>query len=225
MPLISSIAAMPMTTTPEVDRVSVPRVMSPSHLRIASGHTVHLTASTLHHTTSLQVVSGLVRVACSNGDQEPLAVKAMTLGFLQAGDHLTLDLLRRSWLHLEAITPVQMASCLDPLPLDGASGLCDWTAALLRIHHLGTSEDRLRALFQLLADRLGRRCGDWVDLPLRLTHDRCAELIGHNRVTVTRHLSRWRQQGLLDPVGAGSGAMRLSPLLLQDGLPAAPSGT
>ncbi|MFM8525519.1 MAG: helix-turn-helix domain-containing protein [Cyanobacteriota bacterium] len=201
---------------PELERLRVPQVMPSSHLRIASGHTVHLTASTLHHTTSLQVVSGLVRVSCSSGEQEPLAVKAMTLGFLQAGDHLALDLLRRSWLHLEAITPVQMASCVDPLPLDGASGLCDWTAALLRIHHLGASEDRLRALFQLLADRLGRRCGDWVELPLRLTHDRCAELIGHNRVTVTRHLSRWRQQGLFDPDGAGTGAMRLSPLLLHD---------
>lgn len=205
-----------MTTTPEALAGSLPRSLPSSHLRIASGHTVHLTASTLHHATSMQVVSGLLRVACSNGDDEPLAVKAMTLGFLQAGDHLTLDLLRRSSLHLEAITPVQMASCLDLLPLDGASGLCDWTAALLRIHHLGASEDRLRALFQLLAERLGHRCGDWVQLPLRLTHDRCAELIGHNRVTVTRHLSRWRQQGLFDPEGARSGTMLLSPLLLQD---------
>jgi CRP-like cAMP-binding protein len=55
-----------------------------------------------------------------------------------------------------------------------------------------------------------------VELPLRLTHDRCGELIGHNRVTVTRHLSRWRQQGLFEPGGAGDGAMRVSPLLLQD---------
>ena len=202
------------TTTPEPVFAQSRLGMPPSHLRIASGHTVHLSASTLQHTTSLQVVSGLVRVACSSGDQEPLAVKAMTLGFLQAGDHLALDLLRRSWLHLEAITPVQMASCMDLLPLEGASGLCDWTAALLRIHHLGASEGRLRALFQLLADRLGRRCGDWVELPLRLTHDRCAELIGHNRVTVTRHLSRWRQQGLLDADRAG--AMRISPVLLHD---------
>ena len=201
---------------PEPVRLWQPRVMPSSHLRIASGHTLHLSATTLQHTTSLQVVSGLLRVACSSGDQEPQSDTAMTLGFLQAGDHLALDLLRRSWLHLEAITPVQLASCLDPLPLDGASGLCDWTAALLRIHHLGASQDRLRALFQLLADRLGRRCGDWVDLPLRLTHDRCAELIGHNRVTVTRHLSRWRQQGLFEPDGAPNGAMRLSPLLLHD---------
>lgn len=204
------------TTMPEPARLWQPQVMPSSHLRIASGHTLHLSASTLQHTTSLQVVSGLLRVACSSGDQEPQSDTAMTLGFLQVGDHLALDLLRRSWLHLEAITPVQLASCLDPLPLDGASGLCDWTAALLRIHHLGASQDRLRALFQLLADRLGRRCGDWVDLPLRLTHDRCAELIGHNRVTVTRHLSRWRQQGLFEPDGAPNGAMRLSPLLLHD---------
>ena len=204
------------TTKPEPGLQRLPIAMASSHLRIASGHTVHLSASTLHHTTSLHVVSGLVRVACSSGEQEPLAVKAITLGFLQAGDHLTLDLLRRSWLHLEAITPVQLASCLDALPLDGASSLCDWTAALLRIHHLGASEDRLRALFQLLADRLGRRCGDWVELPLRLTHDRCAELIGHNRVTVTRHLSRWRQQGLFEPDAVSGGVMRVSPLLLQD---------
>ena len=205
-----------LTTTPEPGSESVSRLVPSSHLRIAAGHTVHLSASTLHHTTSLHVVSGLVRVAFSNVEQEPLAVKAITLGFLQAGDHLALDLLRRSWLHLEAITPVQLASCIDQLPLDGASSICDWTAALLRIHHLGASEDRLRALFQLLADRLGRRCGQWVELPLRLTHDRCGELIGHNRVTVTRHLSRWRQQGLFEPGGAGDGAMRVSPLLLQD---------
>jgi hypothetical protein len=84
---------------------------------------------------------------------------------------------------------------------------------LLCICYLGSAEQRLHALLALLVLRLGRRCGNWCDLPFRLTHERIGELIGTTRVTTTRLISRIRQAQLLEaPVGETS--MRLAPALV-----------
>jgi hypothetical protein len=90
----------------------------------------------------------------------------------------------------------------------------EWTLQLLRIRHLGSAEQRLHAVLALLVERLGRRCGDWCDLPFRLTHERIAELIGTTRVTTTRLLSRIRSSRLLE-VPNGEPGMRVAPQLLE----------
>ncbi|MFY8147967.1 MAG: helix-turn-helix domain-containing protein [Prochlorococcaceae cyanobacterium] len=194
-------------------------------MRISEGHTLLLDAQLLLRCRCLTVEEGLLRVAVSEataGDPfDALGAEAVTLGFLRSGDQLPLDLLRRSWLHLEALTPVELVEAGPGSLAEGASSLTDWTVSLLLVRHLGDAEQRLLALLRLLSERLGHRCGPWVELPLRLTHGRIAELIGHNRVTVTRQLSKWRQAGLIAPDASAQGGLRLSARLLEP-LPPAP---
>ncbi|SBO43811.1 helix-turn-helix domain-containing protein [Cyanobium sp. NIES-981] len=192
-------------------------------LHIAAGHTLLLDETALLRCASFVVQAGLLRVAVSEpGEIAPGSCapwdlgpeRVVTLGFLCGGDHLPLDLLRRARLHLEALTPVVLVAAAAGVPPAGAASLNDWTVALLLVRHLDDAEQRLLALLQLLAERLGRRCGAWVDLPLRLTHERIAGLIGHTRVTVTRLLSKWRQAGLIGVEASAEGGLRLSPTLL-----------
>lgn len=168
----------------------------------------------LQRNSCLSIEAGLVRVGISTPDQEALQAQPITLGFLQAGDHLPLDLLRNARLHLQALSPTRLVEGCSALPPAGASSLHDWTLALLMIRHLHDAEQRINALLQLLVQRLGRRRGAWYELPIRLTHAELAELSGHTRVTVTRQLSRWRDQGLLQQDDGPGRCLRLAPELV-----------
>lgn len=194
-------------------------------LPIRVGHTVLLDETALRdaagneHSACLSISSGLVRVAISQPEQEALLAPTITLGFLQTGDHLSLDLLRTVRLHVQALTPSLLESHASPIPPDGASSLQEWTVALLMIRHLSEAQQRLRALLQLLVRRLGRRGPAGYELPLRLTHADLAELSGQNRVTVTRQLSRWRELGLIEQAclgaeGSAERGLRLAPELI-----------
>ena len=57
-------------------------------LRIRAGHTMLLDEQLLQRGHCLSITDGLVRVGMSNPDQEALEAQPITLGFLQAGDHL-----------------------------------------------------------------------------------------------------------------------------------------
>jgi hypothetical protein len=204
----------------ETEALSLAPSLTPSltpalTLQIAVGHTMVLDAALLQRSSCLNVAQGLLRVAISGLELEPLDAPAITLGFLQAGDQLNLDLLRRSRLHLEAIFPVELKDDEERLPSEGSNSLNDWTVALLMIRHLGEAEQRIAALMQLLVERLGRRCGEWYELPMLLTHAQLAELSGHTRVTVTRQLSKWRKAGLISTQTCPGGGLRLAPQLMQ----------
>ena len=183
-------------------------------LTIDGGHTLLLDESQLERHHCLTVESGLVRVAISRPELEALQAQPITLGFLQAGDQLSLDLLRHVRLHLQALWPTRLLEEGTNLPAVGSTSLHDWTLGLLLIRHLGDAEQRILALLQLLVKRLGQRCGAWYELPLRLTHSELAALSGHTRVTVTRQFSRWREQGLLEQEAGPDRLLRVSPELL-----------
>jgi hypothetical protein len=217
---ISCIAATPMSRSEGPAR---PR----QELPIRAGHTVLLDDSVLleqdrlEQHSCLSIRSGLVRVAMSQPDQEALQAPTITLGFLQTGDHLSLDLLRTVRLHVKALIPSLLESHDSPIPPLGASSLQEWTVDLLVIRHLSDAPLRLRGLLQLLVRRLGRRGPAGYELPLRLTHADLAELSGQNRATVTRQLCRWRELGLIEQASCGRGAgeaggLRLAPQLIDD---------
>ena len=187
----------------------------PTSLQIRAGHTMLLDEQLLLSDSCLSVTAGLVRVGLSHPQQEALDAQPITLGFLQAGDHLPLDLLRTARLHLQALAPTRLEAASPTLPPAGASSLHDWTVALLLIRHLGEAEQRITALLQLLVQRLGRRNGRWYELPLRLTHAELAELSGHTRVTVTRQLSRWRESGLIEQDVGPQRLLRIAPQLVE----------
>ena len=96
----------------------------------------------------------------------------MTLAFLQSGDQLRTDRLCSEGVCVEALTDLSFHSNAEISDNSGFDAVNEWTLQLLRIRHLGNAEQRLQALFAILVNRLGRRCGQWCELPFRLTHER-----------------------------------------------------
>ena len=180
-----------------------------SAVRMPTGQSVLIDPSSRNGGSCLEVLEGVARVYCPCEETE-----GMTLAFLQSGDQLRTDRLCSEGVCVEALTPLCFRSDADPNQTDGFDAVNEWTLQLLRIRHLGSAEQRLQALFALLVNRLGRRCGDWCQLPFRLTHERIGELIGSTRVTSTRLISRLRTSKLLI-VPAGEPILRLAPTLIE----------
>jgi CRP-like cAMP-binding protein len=187
---------------------------SPS-LTIREGVTVVLDEQHLERHRSLTVTAGLVRVAASRLEEELLEVHPMTLGFLQAGDQMALDLLWKKRLHLHALCDSQLEESGRIPPAADGNSLHDWTMEMLLIRNLCDAEHRISALLQLLVRHFGHRRGAWYELSLPLTHADLAELCGHTRVTVSRQFSRWRSLGLLEQDPGPQRLLRLAPELVE----------
>jgi CRP-like cAMP-binding protein len=186
-------------------------------LTLAAGQTLLLDGRAHAAASPLQITSGILRVYLLAA-----AGQEITIGFLQAGDVCDVLALRRDWVGLEALTLVQIDRTARVKPLPDGTDLGTWTLELLMIRHHPDTERRLRALLALLVEKLGRRNGLWYELPIRLTHERLAELIGNTRVTVTKMFSRLRQAGLImdQPSAGGPLVLRLAPELVETMLPA-----
>ncbi len=178
-------------------------------VRMPTGQTVLLDPKSRSGQSCLEVIEGIARVYCPCEETE-----GMTLAFLQAGDQLRTERLCSEGVCVEALTPVRFHNAEEVIEATGYDAVNEWTLQLLRIRHLGTAEQRLQALLALLVNRLGRRCGDWCDLPFRLTHERIGELIGSTRVTSTRLISRLRSAKLLN-APTGEPILRLAPTLIE----------
>ena len=167
-------------------------------VRIITGQTVLIDPASRPIGTCLEVQSGIARVFCPCEETE-----GMTLAFLQAGDKLRTDLLCSEGVCVEALTDLSFNSNTAIGENSGFDSVNEWTLQLLKIRHLGNAEQRLQALFSILVNRLGKRCGNWCELPFRLTHERIGELIGSTRVTSTRLISKLRVSNLLiAPLGS-----------------------
>jgi CRP-like cAMP-binding protein len=69
------------------------------------------------------------------------------------------------------------------------------TESLLAIAGYRRVDDRLRQLLDLLRQEVGQVTNEGVRLSVRLTHQQIAGLIGTTRVTVTRLLREFRDEG------------------------------
>ncbi len=174
-------------------------------VRMTPGQTVLIDPSARSDGSCLEVLDGIARVYCPCEETE-----GMTLAFLQNGDQLRTARLCSDGICVEALTPLCFKSDVEAVEANGYDAVNEWTLQLLRIRHLGNAEQRLQALLALLVNRLGRRCGDWCQLPFRLTHERIGELIGSTRVTSTRLISRLRSADLL-LVPTGETTISLAP--------------
>ena len=167
-------------------------------VRIITGQTVLIDPASRPIGTCLEVQSGIARVFCPCEETE-----GMTLAFLQSGDKLRTDLLCSEGVCVEALTDLSFNSNSVIGETSGFDSVNEWTLQLLKIRHLGNAEQRLQALLSILVNRLGKRCGQWCELPFRLTHERIGELIGSTRVTSTRLISKLRTSNLLiAPLGS-----------------------
>ncbi|MBM5790293.1 MAG: Crp/Fnr family transcriptional regulator [Cyanobacteria bacterium M_surface_10_m1_298] len=178
-------------------------------VRMPVGQTVLLDPALRPEGACIEVLEGMARVYCPCEETE-----GMTLAFLQPGDQLRTDRLCSEGVCVEALTPLLFSTDGEASAVSGFDPVNEWTLQLLRIRHLGNAEQRLHALLALLVRRLGRRCGDWCDLPFRLTHERIGELIGATRVTTTRMISKIRQADLLE-VPSGEEGLRVAPALVE----------
>ncbi|CAK6693206.1 Crp/Fnr family transcriptional regulator [Synechococcus sp. CCY9201] len=179
-----------------------------SSVRVPIGQTVLLDPGLRAEGSCIEVLEGIARVYCPCEETE-----GMTLAFLQPGDQLCTDRLCSEGVCVEALTPLVFRTDTEAAG-SGFDPVNEWTLQLLRIRHLSSAEQRLHALLSLLVRRLGRRCGNWCDLPFRLTHERIGELIGTTRVTTTRLISRIRQARLIE-VPSGASVLRLAPELVE----------
>ena len=178
-------------------------------VKLRPGQTVMVDPSARRGGSCLEVLEGVARVYCPCEETE-----GMTLAFLQEGDQVRTDRLCSEGICVEALTPLSFRSDAEPQEGIGFDSVNEWTLQLLRIRHLGNAELRLHALLALLVNRLGRRCGQWCDLPFRITHDRIGELIGSTRVTSTRLISKLRNSDQLD-TPSGDNNLRLSAALIE----------
>jgi CRP/FNR family transcriptional regulator, cyclic AMP receptor protein len=64
-------------------------------------------------------------------------------------------------------------------------------------------ETRLTMLFWHLADRFGRMGGEWVDIPVPLTHRILSELVAARRPSVSTALTKLQDQGILRRTAEG----------------------
>lgn len=78
-----------------------------------------------------------------------------------------------------------------------------YLAILIAIVSQRRIETRLTMLFWHLADRFGQRRGEWVEIPLPLTHSLLGELVAARRPSVTTALSRLAEEGVLHREGRG----------------------
>ncbi len=178
-------------------------------VRIPTGQSVLVDPSPKGSGRCIEVMEGIARVYCPCEETE-----GMTLAFLQSGDKLQTERLCSEGVCVEALTPLSFTTKNGDSNDLGFDPVNEWTLQLLRIRHLGNAEQRLQALFALLVNRLGRRCGNWCHLPFRLTHERIGELIGSTRVTSTRLISRLRTADLLN-VPNGEPILRVAPTLIE----------
>lgn len=180
-----------------------------SPVRLPTGQSVLIDPANSLNSSNIEVLEGIARVYCPCQETE-----GMTIAFLQPGDELFTSRLCSEGVCVEALTPLCFKCNSERHENNGFDAVNEWTLQLLRIRHLGNAEERLQALFALLVTRLGRRCGDWCDLPFRLTHERIGELIGSTRVTSTRLMSRLRSANLIN-VPNGETKLRLAPKLVE----------
>lgn len=64
-------------------------------------------------------------------------------------------------------------------------------------------ETRLTMLFWHLADRFGRMRGEWIEIPVPLTHRILSELVAARRPSVSTALTKLQEQGVLHRIPEG----------------------
>lgn len=137
----------------------------------------------------------------------------ITLGLWGAGEviHQTRSL---EPFQIECLTKVEATPISNPQQLETAALL----AYVQQLEELAIirSHKRVDAMMLKLLDWLANRFGRDVEagrmIDFRLTHQDIAELLGTTRVTVTRTLSQFEQNGLIDRISLGRTVVKSSEL-------------
>ncbi|NJO40969.1 MAG: Crp/Fnr family transcriptional regulator [Cyanobacteria bacterium CRU_2_1] len=167
----------------------------PSHLSNAPLYTFkYRECIPLDENALWQIDRGIVRT--STWDQNGTSI---ILGFWGAEDIVGQPLSRIEPYRLECMTEVTAYTLPEDSAIANQALLSHVQQAeeFLRMMHCRSIEKRLLQFLIWLADKFGQdtTCGQWVEL--RLTHQEMADTIGTTRVTVTRLLGKFEQEGIV----------------------------
>ena len=143
-----------------------------------------------------QIESGVVRTSTWLEDGTNV-----TLGLWGAGDVVSRVLSKADPYQIECLTPVEVSL----LPLDRWYQVNDALIKhiqqfqeFLEILHCRSVETSLLRLLTWLANKFGQEVERGQRIDLRLTHQELSEIIGTTRVTVTRLLKDFENQGIIE---------------------------
>jgi CRP-like cAMP-binding protein len=127
------------------------------------------------------------------------AGKGLLLGFWREGDLVAQPSTSREEYQVECMTSVKARLC----PVDAASARVTMAAQILQMEfllelmHCYPMPRRIMKFLGWLAQKAGYVTEEGCILDLSLTHQAIAEMIGTNRVTVTRQLQQLEAEGQL----------------------------
>ncbi|MFM8277944.1 MAG: Crp/Fnr family transcriptional regulator [Cyanobium sp.] len=128
--------------------------------------------------------------------------QALAFGLWGPGDLVVPALLGQKSIELLSLSPVQVKEC-QPSREQEQAFLCDQLGQvylLLQLSRVRPVELRLYRFLLWIGERFGRVSSRGVSLSLddmNLTHRQLAEFVGTSRVSITKALSRFRQEGQL----------------------------
>lgn len=151
---------------------------------------------------SWRIEDGYLRISSSNDRGDPF-----TLGLWGPGELVIPSLVTLSPMRLHALSAAQVEEVHPSQEQREAFLLqqCLQTSTLLRLSRTRPAEARLFQLLVWMGQRFGRVSRRGVSLSLEdmnLTHRHLAEISGLTRVTVTKALTHFRQEGLLIQEGS-----------------------
>ena len=150
-----------------------------------------------------RIEDGFLRVASWSDHSRDL----FTLGIWGPGDLVVPALIGIEPVELLSLSPVEVEEVV-PAPEQQQQFLLDHlrhTSSLLILSRVRPAETRLFQLLLWLGERFGRVNSRGVSLSfdeMNLTHRHLADIAGMTRVTVTKALTRFRQEGSLLKEGA-----------------------
>lgn len=193
------------STLPAIPAMPTTMTARDLHLSLQAGAAV---PSTLNW----RIEDGYLRVASWSDQGE-----SCTFGLWGPGELVIPGLITVAPLQLLALSSTRIEAA-TPSPAERESFLLDQslqTSTLLRLSRTRPAESRLFQLLLWIGERFGRVNSRGVSLSLEdmnLTHRQLAEISGLTRVTVTKAISHFRQEGYLLKDGSDE-------LLLREALP------
>lgn len=168
-----------------------------SALSQSRAHRIHMKPSqrlvieqaSLNQWLKVEVESGIIRLATEHDKCQ----NDITLAMMS---HLECGSLRKpinKKLLVEAVTETFFELSNEEFDPAEDDVLTNWLLDLHIIRNPIKTEDRLKALFELLVERFGKRTAEGVTLDFLLPHSRLAEMIGSTRSTVSRSISTLRK--------------------------------
>lgn len=142
-----------------------------------------------------KIEHGAVRTVTwsSNGEM-------ISLGIWGPGDVVGRPLSRLDPYRIECLTPVKATMLPDPVWHQMLNPIL-WHAQqkeeLVKIVHFPSTEERLLQFLEWLGQKFGHDGQQGRIIDLRLTHQEIAETLNTSRVTVTRLLNQFEQQGMI----------------------------